>query len=425
MSIRSKIVLFFTLMICAIVTAVFVLSQTFILRSFDHLQSVIVQRNVLRATDALNNQVGQLNTKLSDWTNWDETYHFVVTHNKQYVTTNLTNASLVNLKLNYMLFYNSNAQLVEAKGVSLPSGKDLAASPGLLAAIQANTAMLHQSDDSDGIKGVMESPEGLVLVAARPILDSNGNGPSHGTMLFIQYLQPQVASLASLTHLSLDFYPYQDTTAPVDVKSLETQLVSTPILTQTLSSQRVAGYGLVDDIQNKPVLIIRVLQAREVRAEGARALKYFMFYFGIATALGCVAALLVLDMFIVRRITRLSQEVAAIGVVTDNLSQVTVRGNDELTKLGNTINSMLKRLYDSRFLEERNQRLSEKVAETTEALEQERLNLRTQLAEAQRINNLMINRELKMIELKKRLAKYEPVTVPGEEPEPKPHKRKK
>jgi len=115
---------------------------------------------------------------------------------------------------------------------------------------------------------------------------------------------------------------------------------------------------------------------------------------------------------IVRRLSRLSRQVENIGTVNSNLVQVNVAGRDELSKLGGTINSMLKRLYESRFLEERNIKLNEKVAHATEELEQERKQLRTQLAEAQRINQIMVNRELKMIELKKRLATYEPDMAP-------------
>ncbi len=95
----------------------------------------------------------------------------------------------------------------------------------------------------------------------------------------------------------------------------------------------------------------------------------------------------------------------------EQLIQLNVGGKDEITTLGDAINSMLKRIYDSKDLEQRNIKLSEKNYQTTQQLEQDRERLDKQLKEAQRINKVMVNRELKMIDLKKRLAKYEPVDM--------------
>jgi len=416
MSIRTKILIFFTAIIILVAGAVFSLSKIFLLKSFDHLQNAQTIEAVQRATDTVNDNAHQLSTKLSDWSNWDDTYIFAVNHNKNYITSNLPAATLVNLDLNYMLFYNAKHQLFEGLGVG--DDGNFKQVPASLSSTLERSGLMDVAAGSDGKYGVLLSDEGPLLIAARPIQTSNATGPSHGTLIFASYLSNQLPKIADITHLQLSITTFSDVHAPADVRAQRMAIVKSLTAVKPLSAQQIAGYALINDVNGRPALIARVLLPRDIHREGLHALTLFIVYFGAAALVACTIAYVLLDVTIVRRLSRLSRQVEGIGTLNSNLVQVNVAGRDELSTLGSTINSMLKRLYESRFLEERNVKLNEKVAHASEELEQERRQLRAQLAEAQRINQIMVNRELKMIELKKRLAKYEPETAAHKDEKP-------
>jgi len=88
-----------------------------------------------------------------------------------------------------------------------------------------------------------------------------------------------------------------------------------------------------------------------------------------------------------------------------------IKSKDEIGKLGFAFNEMTTKLKESYSI------LEEKVKERTEELEKERgsleekvkertKNLDTKIEELEKMNNLMVDREMKMIELKKELEKY-------------------
>jgi len=169
-------------------------------------------RDANRAVDALNSRIIQLDQKTSDWSNWDDTYRFVKDHNKAYIASNLQNESLANLGIDYMLFFNSNNQLVEMKHVQIDS-PDLPSLPldqGMKDLFGPTSPLLQHSTIIDVHNGVVNIPEGIIMIASRPILTSQVTGPSRGTLVFAQYLNASAQrELADLTHLKLTYLPFQ------------------------------------------------------------------------------------------------------------------------------------------------------------------------------------------------------------------------
>ena len=82
----------------------------------------------------------------------------------------------------------------------------------------------------------------------------------------------------------------------------------------------------------------------------------------------------------------------------DFSQRVRIRSNDEIGKLGNTFNTMAEKLrgfYAG---------LEQAVRERTAKLEQSQKELIVKLNEVERLNKVMVGRELKMIELKKEIT---------------------
>lgn len=113
----SKKVLLITLLIFAVLTAVFTFTHTMQLSNFLELEQADTLQNVERVQNAISTQGGYLDYITEDWACWDDTYKFVEDRNQQYIDANIQNQTFTALKINMIIFVNNSGSLVYAKSV--------------------------------------------------------------------------------------------------------------------------------------------------------------------------------------------------------------------------------------------------------------------------------------------------------------------
>src|SRR5206468_5054238 len=86
--------------------------------------------------------------------------------------------------------------------------------------------LLQHPDLKTGETGVILLPEGPLLVAARPILTSDGNGPSRGTLIMGRYLNSAlIAQLGERTHVDLSVQRFDAAQLPTDFAQVNSELL--------------------------------------------------------------------------------------------------------------------------------------------------------------------------------------------------------
>ena len=235
-----------------------------------------------------------------------------------------------------------------------------------------NSILLKHSNTTSRIVGILLLPEGALAIASNPILTSQGTGPSRGSLIMASYINnKRVQELAKRTQLSLTLYRVDDTQLPPDFQAVRSSLEKTelassntqserstkgvPILIRPLNANVIAGYTLARDIYGKPALLLRADMPREIYKQGQISLQYLILsLFGVGIVF-IIGTLFLLEKMVLSRLANLSKNVEQIGTNTDLSLRVFVTGNDELTMLGNTINSMLNALesYSQNLVSER------------------------------------------------------------------------
>jgi len=373
----------------------------FVLPGFQKIENESAIRNVGRAVDALNNSVDQLALKASDWGSWDDTYNFAVDHNKQYIKANLDNEALSNLQIDYMLFFNAKDQLIEMKHIDItaPNPVSLPLDQGVKDLFRPGSPLLQHSTIDDVHKGVIQIPEGIILLVSRPILNTQGEGPSHGSIVFGRYLDSDDQhKLADLTHLDLTYLAASDASVVKPASDYPSKTVKAKEWVSVLSDSQSRAFAIMPDIYGKPNIAVQVNLDRSITQQGRGTMQTFLLVSLLIGFLIIVGTALVLDRWIVRRIISLSNQLLKVEDIHDVSNAVHVSGDDELASLGATINNLLIRLHDVDILRQTNSTLEQEVEERTKELAE-------QLDQLKRTNDLMIDRELKMKELKQQNAK--------------------
>lgn len=217
----------------------------------------------------------------------------------------------------------------------------------LLPYLQPGSPLI-QYDDIDGVEvGVIVLPEGLLMVAARPIETSKQQGPIRGTIIFGKVIdEPFVDGLAKAIDFPLRIQPYSGSPGSEDfeqaAKVFETGGATAVI---PFDQETIAGYVSVRGVDGKQALIIRATMGRGTLALGRNTvITYFIFILITLTTVS-VGMWFLIDKFVLSRMSRLTTLVASSSSNTQH--SIVLPGSDEFSNLAGVINTLTSQLQDS------------------------------------------------------------------------------
>lgn len=364
-----------------------VISERF-LRQFSVIESDFAERNVDRALDAVDGVLEEVNTKLTDWAQWDDTYVFVQDHNQEYWQSNLSNDAVVEgMKLHMMAFVDRSGNIVASKNIvdNDSSSDEL---PQDVREEILSGRFINYNDGAAFHKGIISNGEQAFFVASRPIIRTDGSGPAAGTAVFVRVFDDAlVREVSGRVRLPIHLYhsveslPLDDRMKGEFTASLENEKDDMV----NIEGDKVAGYGAIHDVFGAHGLFLRIEMPRTIYEYGQGVIRFFHIFLGSVFVAFFLLLMFLLEMLVFKPISRLSADVDHIRTSGDEVSRIQTKGNDQIARLGSNINRMLESLHVMRT--EKGKRDSDRLRET-EAL-----------------NRMMVSRELKMVELKKELQR--------------------
>jgi two-component system, NtrC family, sensor kinase len=360
MTLRQKTLLIIGVMLLCLLMALYISLSTIWLNGFAQIESQLTRQNVERLTEALANDLKELDRTVRDWAGWDDTYTFVADVNDRYIQENITEATFTNLRLNIMLFINTANQMTYGKAFDLQQKVLTSVPKSLKQYLTANPQVLQYDALNSSRTGIVTLPEGSLLVAAQPILKSDRTGRSRGTLLFGRFLNSaELIRLSTLTRLQFSVYPFQDRQLPNDVRAIKKKFTiqefttqpQTPlrIFVRPLSAKQISGYTMLKDMVGKPGLLLRVDLRRDIYHQGKRGLRYLVAALCAVGLTFSTIILVLLERSVLSPLSRLSRAVNRIRTTGDLGDRLSIGGRDELARLGTAINQLLQSLQHSQL----------------------------------------------------------------------------
>jgi PAS domain S-box-containing protein len=367
---RHKILLSVGLASTGIVLVLFIATRTVMLRSFARLEEDQVRTNVKRVEDALSEELAGLDATGGDWGAWNDTRDFILGRNEEFIETNLQDVTLVNLRLDFMLFVRASDELVYAKCVDLEQETSVPVPASLTRYVMTDQDLLHHADVEDSHIGIALLPESPVLIAAWPITMSDMSGPVHGTLILGRYLdEAGVARLAQRTRLDIRLFRTDDPSAPKDVMMAQHALTDAmPVGIQALGPDVVAGYSEIRSMHGEPCLTLRVQVPRTIFKQGTAAARLFLAILALAGTAIITILLISLQRMVLVPIATLSRHVETVGRSKNFSKPLDFQSDDEIGRLIAKFNEMTDRLRQS---EERFRALTENSRDTIMRLDRD------------------------------------------------------
>jgi len=341
MRIRNKILVALGLVMIILMGTLYIAVQAVMLKSVSETETMRSSSNISRFISNLNEAITSISNCVNDWANWDDSYRFIADKNTEFARSNLVDQTFVNLHVNAILFFDTSGSLVYGKMFDLQNHSEIRLSDSMLKEFLAYKS-LFDANSTDKKTGLIQLGGMPMLIAASPILTSERAGPPHGTLIMARYLdQPELTLLSQSTGLPLSVFLANSPPSNQEQAVLAKLSKEHPVYSQTINDTSIAGYVLMNDVNDEPFLVVRMDDYRVEYATGVTNLTYAgASLVGICIILFFALAFL-LNKIVISRLSDLTDTVINIRKTGDNSKRVKVEGEDELSHLSENINGML------------------------------------------------------------------------------------
>jgi len=333
MKIRNKTLAILGITFVCLVLFLFITADQIIGNSFEELEQEEVTKNIARATAAIDMQSENLAIIASDWGQWDDTYYFLLGQSDYYVANNLGVDAIANLRVDAMLFYDTDGHLYQVVGVNPDTYEEKDVSIGLLQTIAPNKKLFSKPLNLSYMSGIINTPEGPALIASNPITKSLDVDSVAGTIVVVRYLDSNLIREIE-----------QDTQLTISLESFSPDLQANHSSIHYVNDTTVMGTEILNDIDGNPAQFLDIEMSRTIHQRGVYVLRY-MFYAMIYIGMAYFIVLMIsVEGSLLSRMSLLNKDLKTITVDGLLSSRVKIEGDDELTELAGNINDMLESL---------------------------------------------------------------------------------
>jgi len=211
--------------------------------------------------------------------------------------------------------------------------------------------VVHQKVDSK-LSGLLKTPLGLCAISSQPI--SSEEDKIVGSMVLCSLIETETEKATSdPTLMQVNLVPLTEN-IPAHTASILHEITNDdPIYVEKPNEDTIKGYSVVNDLYGNPAILVAVEAPRLIYGMGEKMVNYFVLSFVLIGISIGMLAILALNRLVIMPLSKLSGEVAEINPQTINETSVAIPGDDEIARLSQDIEGMLKTLreYQNRMKE--------------------------------------------------------------------------
>ena len=337
MRLRTKALLIVGATLTGLVLLSHLAAHSLVMAGFDALEAEAVRQNLERARRALSGEVASLYETTRDYSVWDETYRYAKERNPDYLTRQLLAEGQGDLRITMIAILDLEGALLHGRLIDHEGKRQLPLPSALSEQFVARGLAFRDPAVREGRSGVLVLPDREWIVAAWPILDNSRTKPARGTMIMGRRLDGTVTrALTETTRLDIEIRRH-----PVPGLEPELGILGSGPLVRPLSEEQIAGHTMVNDITGRPALALTIRMPRTIHERARNTLAYFTISLLVIGVMFGLSMIVLIERVVLSRIARLAASLHALRERGNLASRVDASGRDEVSKLGESINTLL------------------------------------------------------------------------------------
>lgn len=348
MTLRKKIFLIVALTFFGLTVVLLITSYRILLGGIQDIEMRESRQDLERAMNMLSNEIKSLDIMASEYAKWSELSKFTASRNQAFINSNFADSTFINLKINFIIITNRSGHILHASGFDLKKQKKVP----IIIGIKERLMNIHDyilASPKSTSSGIELFPEGLTMLAIRPIMTSDSKGGPNGLFIVGSFLDnEEIIRLGEILKLKLSIIHKKEKNAPPDVSAAWRKLSSEQtMLIQPLNGNSIAGYALIKDLFGKQSFILRTVEDRSIFRHGEAIAIYGLIFMIFTALVFTVVSILLMEKLVLSRLLKISHDVRAIESDGNLTKRIQMEGHDELANLTSDINNMLDKLEDS------------------------------------------------------------------------------
>ena len=338
MQLRSKAITIVVLTTTVLVALLAATYQLVVERQFSQLEKADVIDRAGLVEESINQSCVQVDHSVAEWSLWQDVYNYLDKPDQQWFEDNVNSTWMRASAVNICAMIDTSGRIIGQRAFDLRHDQFSTMSAELTNILSAPSILTRMTIPTDHVVGLLHLSEGTLMVAARPSLDNNGNGPVHGVIMFGRWLdRVELAVISKRVRAPVVII---EPGAVGDERGAQAQAdlaAGAPVAVIADQQQTVSGYFTMPDIFKRSSMMVQVDRPRTVMAAGQRTTVFLLIATAVSTLLFGGILLLALDRTVVARVTRLGHEVDIVG---QGASSFTVIGDDEIARLATAVQRM-------------------------------------------------------------------------------------
>ncbi len=340
MGLGRKIALLQVVLIVSFIAMMLLIGQSVWNYSYLRIEQDEVNDNVTRTRLAWEEELNALGSLAGDWAPWDDLYAFAANPvDSEFVAKNLTDSSMVNIRVNAVVVTDPQGRTVFAKAVDLARKEEAGVPAGLLMAVEKLAGGKGFRLEGDmNLKSFVMVDGQPVLFAMQRIMRSDNTGPSPGLLIFARYGNRALFSeIRRRTQVKVEF---------VGEKELPATAVA-GVVRQAVNYDDVRAYYPLYDAFEGQGYYLASTTPRIIYQQGRAQLNTLMVTAGAFGVLLTGLTLFGLDRLVLSRVRRMRAFLNSITAQKDFSVRLDLPGNDELSAATSAMNAMLREIETS------------------------------------------------------------------------------
>jgi signal transduction histidine kinase/sensor domain CHASE-containing protein/FixJ family two-component response regulator/HPt (histidine-containing phosphotransfer) domain-containing protein len=360
-SIRKKIILILIAVIELYSLIIYGIETKIILPHFNTYQNQEAAEDLDRCIQLIDKEVESIAQINWDWSNWDDTYQYVVDKNPEYVKSTLSYTGFEGNKLNLIYICNLNGDVVWGKIYDLNTKEPIELSQfppdalgldHILLQYDANDTNDVEDANESGdvndvkdsvIKGIYMTDKGPMLISSRAILTSDSEGPSHGTMIMGRFLdQNIIQDLRTKLSSNFNVRPFTaEEIANWEQNPLSRLSEKQDCTIDKYNAGQLLVRGFIRGIDGQPALLVNDYVPTTIMLQGKRAMKFAMLSMLFAGVIIVLTIYWLVKKLVLSRLEKIRKTINNVVKTGDYSLRTHLNGKDELASLAEDVNCML------------------------------------------------------------------------------------
>jgi two-component system, NtrC family, sensor kinase len=333
-NIRPKVIASIAGIFAVLGLAQILVERHMIMPSFAELERTDARTAMRRIQYALDLTLGRIALSAVDWGNWADVYRFMQDHDPSAVNADLTPSAIREIGVDVVLIVDSDGRVAFSRAVDLSSNRALDLDLAAYRSLPSDFPWRANLSSARPATGLLRSNRGILMVAAGPVLDGDGHGPSRGLLILGRLLRADdVKSIAAQAQASLS-------------------LLAAPAIGRPDRLTQSDAFTHVDrdfmDIFRQPIMTLRVDVPREITVRGKKAVAYASACLIAAAVIVLLLLVVQLNRVILDPLGLVTRHAVAVGEDKDLSTRLALQRQDEIGVLAREFDRMVERVAESR-----------------------------------------------------------------------------